>query len=295
MLSTDLEVVADFACATGEAPLWHSGQGKVYWVDVDEGGLFCYDAQTGEADEVFRDGIIGGMTLNDDGRLALFMEKGAVKLWSPDGVEVVVPEIPAERDTRFNDVVADPRGRVFCGTMPGPSHEGRLYRLDPDGSLHLVLDEAGQPNGMDFSPDLQFFYFTDTMAGSITRFHYDVETGAIFQPERIVHIPKGEGVPDGLRVDEQGCIWSARWDGACLVRHDKAGQEMSRLVFPVQHVTSVTFDGTTAYVTTGGGKERPDGDRSGALFRFTSSVPGRPQYCSRWRAGSAPTGDAARR
>ena len=43
----------------------------------------------------------------------------------------VINEIEDERETRFNDVIADPEGRVFCGTMSTPQRPGRLYRLDP--------------------------------------------------------------------------------------------------------------------------------------------------------------------
>ena len=50
-------------------------------------------------------------------------------------------EIPREREFRFNDVIADPRGRVFCGIVDDNGQKGRLYRLDPDGSLSVVAGE----------------------------------------------------------------------------------------------------------------------------------------------------------
>jgi len=47
---------------------------------------------------------------------------------------------------RFNDVIADPQGRVFCGTYSEKGILGRLYRLDTDGSLHKILDDIGCSN-----------------------------------------------------------------------------------------------------------------------------------------------------
>jgi D-xylonolactonase len=47
-------------------------------------------------------------------------------------------------------VIADPAGRVFCGTMPSPDHLGALYRLDADGEITKVLDGIGCSNGMGF-------------------------------------------------------------------------------------------------------------------------------------------------
>lgn len=281
MIDSHLEIAADFACGCGEGPLWNPDRKLLYWIDVDEGSMFSYDPAKKSADEVYNGTVIGGTTLHEDGRILLFMDKGAIKLWSPSHTETIVEEIEREKETRFNDVIADPEGRVFCGTMPDSSGSGRLYRLDPDGSLHVILEKAGQPNGMAFSPDLKYLYVTDTQARTITRFHYGREDGSLTQPHVLIRVPDGEGSPDGLTVDDEGCLWSARWDGACVVRYDAAGEEMSRLLMPVQNVTSITFVDSHAYVTTAGGKDRPEGEKAGALFRVDARVKGRPEFRSR--------------
>ena len=68
------------------------------------------------------------------------MDRGAVKTWRKGALSTVIDEIPDERESRFNDVIADPEGRVFCGTMPTKDRLGGLYRLDPDGPLTKLLD-----------------------------------------------------------------------------------------------------------------------------------------------------------
>ena len=78
---------------------------------------------------------------------------GMVPIWHDGLPKEVIPEIPAERTSRFNDVIADPRGRVFCGTMSTPERKGRLYRVDPDGSCNLLLEEVGCSNRMAFDAD----------------------------------------------------------------------------------------------------------------------------------------------
>ena len=80
----------------------------------------------------------------------------------------MLEEIADERETRFNDVIADPEGRVFCGTMPTQARNGRLYRLDRDASLHLVLEDIGSSNGMGFTARPQGLYYTDSRATSST-------------------------------------------------------------------------------------------------------------------------------
>ena len=56
-----------------------------------------------------------------------------------------------------------------------------------------------------------------------------------------------------MTVDEQGCIWSAQWDGARLVRYSPAGKKLREYCFPIAKITSVTLGGmdhSTIYVTT---------------------------------------------
>ena len=229
----NVEPVAEYGCVVGEGPLWHPDEQRLYWTDIDSGRLFRYHAATGHHEQIYEGEKVGGFTLQADGGLLLFMARGAIKIWRDGALTTVVDEIPDERETRFNDVIADPSGRVFCGTMPTKENKARLYRLDVDGSLQVVLDEVGLANGMGFTPDGQHMYFTDSTAKSIYLFDYDRATGAITNQRPFVKTPAEEGIPDGMTVDAQGYVWSARWGGACLVRYAPDGTEERRISFPV--------------------------------------------------------------
>jgi D-xylono/L-arabinono-1,4-lactonase len=91
-------------------------------------------------------GPFDGFTIQAGGALLLFMDRGTIALWKNGTLREIVPEIPDERASRFNDVIADPHGRVFCGTMSTDERKGRLYRLHLDGSLQLLpgKEEEGQ-------------------------------------------------------------------------------------------------------------------------------------------------------
>ncbi|MCY4412749.1 MAG: SMP-30/gluconolactonase/LRE family protein, partial [Caldilineaceae bacterium] len=179
-----IESIADYACETGEGPLWHPDEELLYWVDIPPGKLYRYDPDTGAHGLVFDAGeAIGGFTIQEDGALLLFMARGRIALWREgQPLENLIDEIPAEREGRFNDVIADPAGRVFCGTMPRNGSNGVLYRLDTDGSLTVVIEDAGTSNGMGFTQDLKTFYHTNTRRG-ITRYDYDIDSGQITNPE----------------------------------------------------------------------------------------------------------------
>jgi D-xylono/L-arabinono-1,4-lactonase len=285
-------VIADVDCITGEGPLWHPEEKVVYWVDIPTGRLYKYDPATEEHELLAQGPAIGGFTLQEDGQLLLFMAQGKVALWDPrkgpnQEIRVLIEEIPAERDTRFNDVIADPGGRVFCGTMPTSDRPAHLYRLDRDGTLTLLLDDVGLSNGMGFTPDRKGFYYTDTRKHTISYFDYDEATGAITNPRVFAQVPEepGEGHPDGMTVDAEGNVWSARWDGHCMVKYSPEGAELDRIMFPVPKVSCVTFGGeeyTDMYVTTASANQRAtEGPFAGSLFHLNLGVRGVPEFRSR--------------
>lgn len=277
------ELVADYPSHTGEGPVWHPDEQRLYWLDIPNGILYRYDPATDDHGIVLEGDAIGGLTVQTDGSLLLFGDSGVVKRW--DGTELeTVAQAPDAADTRFNDVMADPRGRVFCGTMPTDDRLGTLYRLDTDGTFTRVVDEVDIPNGMGFSLDRSTFYFTASEENAIYRYDYDGRTGAISNRSVLVDTSDEDGIPDGLTVDADGNLWSARWNGRALVQYSPAGEELRRVSFPVERVSCATFGGPdrrTLYVTTAGGHQRPEqGELAGSLFRITPDVGPSSQFRS---------------
>jgi D-xylonolactonase len=281
------KMIADTNCHTGENPLWHPDEQCVYWVDIPTGRLFRYDPARDRHEQVDARQPIGGFTLQEDGALLLFMDRGGIGIWRDGDLTMIVDEIPAERDARFNDVIADPAGRVYCGTMSNEAHVGRLYRLDTDGTLTVMLEDVRTSNGMGFTPDRRTMYYTETGRREITCFDYDQATGDLTNRRVFARVPErgGEGKPDGMTVDAEGCVWSARWDGHCVVRYAPDGTELQRITFPVPKVSCPTFGGPDygdLYVTTAGGANRAEeGNQAGALFRVRPGVQGVPEFRSK--------------
>ena len=58
-------------------------------------------------------------------------------------------------------------------------------------------------------------------------------------------------------MDAQGHVWSARWGGGCVVKHDqKTGNVVERFELPTTNITCIAFGGEdrdTAYITSAGG------------------------------------------
>lgn len=282
------ELLVDHPSVTGEGPLWHEESQTLTWVDIPAGKLFRYDPATGKNDLIYQhNGELGGYTIQADGSLVLFCEHGVILRLIGSDTEPIMSEIPALRGSRFNDVIADPEGRVFAGTMPLGDDPARLYRLDPDGTLTCVIDDLTLANGMGFSPDLSTFYLTDSNSRRIFRAPYDRVTGELGQREVLVTLDEDDqGVPDGMTVDVDGNIWSARWDGTGLFKYTPNGELLGKVEFPVRKVSSVTFGGpefNIAYATTAGGGERSaqEGLLAGSLFRVDLKTYGRAPFRSR--------------
>ena len=180
------QMVVDYRNVVGEGPLWHPAEKKLYWIDIMTGRIMRYDPVSGEHSQFFQGPIVGGFTMQADGSFLLFLEGPAVAELRDGELHYLIDRLPEGEDYRFNDIIADPAGRVFCGTMPTDSDRavndgllGRLYRLDVDGSIRVVVDDVKLSNGLGFTPDRKQMYYTDSLAYRILIYDYDEATGEI--------------------------------------------------------------------------------------------------------------------
>ena len=280
-----LEAVANYRCKVGENPLWDEREARLYWTDIETGRLFRTDHATGEHECFYRSPeMIGGFSFQADGSLLLF-EVDRIGVLSKAGEYRPLLQ-GIDRDmTRFNDVIADPEGRVFAGTIGKTDETGGLYRVDLDGHVELLWKGTGCANGMGFTPDLQRFYWTDSTTQRIYLADYERASGALTNRREFYRAPVEEGTPDGMTVDRAGHIWTARWGGSSLLRLDAAARVLERVRFPVTRVSSATFGGpelNVLYVTTAGGNAVDDAP-DGTLYRFEVDVPGTAPFRSRIR------------
>jgi sugar lactone lactonase YvrE len=84
-------------------------------------------------------------------------------------------------------------------------------------------------------------------------FDYDPATGEAFARRTFADLSDAEGVPDGLTVDLDGCVWVAMWGGSALRRFTPDGQPDAVLPVPVSQPTSCAFGGpdlADLYITT---------------------------------------------
>jgi sugar lactone lactonase YvrE len=184
------------------------------------------------------------------------------------------PEVDAPLPMRMNDGVADPHGRFWAGSMAldGTAGAGSLYRLDPDGTLEHVLGGITIPNGPAFGADGTTMYLADSARGIVDRWTVEPETGALVERQRFVEL--ADGSPDGMTVDDEGCLWVAVWGSGSVHRYRPDGSLAQTLELPAHQPASVCLGGTggrSLFVTTATEGMPAPSDGDGLLY--ATSVP----------------------
>lgn len=138
----------------------------------------------------------------------------------------------------------DPRRELdFCG----------VYRLSKDGELTLLTKEMTRPNGIAFSPDEKTLYVAQSDPQAALWKAFPVKEDGTLGESRVVAdvtdmVPKHKGLPDGLKVDQQGHLWATGPGGVHIMAPD--GTLLGRIETG-EATANCAFgnDGTTLYVT----------------------------------------------
>jgi len=282
-----LENVLHARARLGEGTVWDQDRKLLYWVDIYNHRVHQFEPSTGN-DVIFEvEAEVSCIALEGFDHLLLGLRDRIAFLDIPTGKITSLVSVEADNPkSRLNDGKCDPAGRFWVGTMSEEEKPvANLYRFDLDGSLHVMETGLTISNGLGWSPDQARFYLTDTPAQKIYVYDYNVETGDIWN--RRVHVDlAGESFfPDGLAIDAEGYIWSAMWNGWCVIRFDPDGKEVLRVPMPVPCPTCCAFGGadlTDLYITTASiGLSQPEIQNafySGDLFCLKTDVTGLPGY-----------------
>jgi gluconolactonase len=161
---------------------------------------------------------------------------------TPDGkYKVLADRYEGKRLNSPNDVIVGPDGALYftdptLDLVAGEKQEipfQGVYRLDDTGNLRLLTRDLGQPNGLVFSPDGKKFYVDDDEKRNIRV--YDVAAEGTLSHGRVFGEEpggKGEGVPDGIKVDDKGNLFVTGPKGIWV--WDANGNHLGTIVMPEQ-------------------------------------------------------------
>ena len=265
----------------GESPLWSWREGCLYWVDMDSGMVYCYHPATAALKSAQFPVHITALGEREAGGFIVATDAGFGWLDFAQGtVEIFYSPETDKSDTRLNDGAVDPSGGFVAG-MKTRKADGGLYRISPIGQPNLLDNDFIIANGMGWSLDRKSMYMTDSSKRKIYVYDFDLESGEICNRRVLIESLEEAGVPDGLTVDADGFIWSARWGGWKIQRYDPEGILVQEVKVPVECPTSLMFGGDDldqlyitscrSEITPGTEKQQPD---AGGLFRFIPGVRG---------------------
>jgi sugar lactone lactonase YvrE len=270
----------------GEGPFWDERNATLYWVDIQAARLYSLIPESNQLDFLQLPMAATALGARASGGLIAASRVGLAAI---DPLERaftrLVDVLDDSPDLRFNDGAVDPLGRFFAGTYSG-AHQpvSRLFRFDPDQSVTVIQEGLVNSNGIDWSPDHRTMYHTHTTERTIYAYDFDPATGEMTNRHAFIQVPdaEGEGVPDGLTVDRDGFLWSARYYAGKVVRYDPDGQVEREIRVPAQNVTSCVFGGpnrSTLFITTARTQPkeppRPD-EQDGNLFVLETDTAGQP-------------------
>ena len=282
------------AAQLGESPVWHPGQGALWWCDIPGKALHRHvlasDAHTQWA-LASEPGCIAPLPGGD---WLLAQRDGLWRFDAATGQRRHLAEPPYDTaQERFNDGRADPQGRLWVGTIYEPRDAPRagLYRW-AGGGMQRMAGDITVSNGLAFSPDGATMYWSDTFAHCIFAFDFDGDQGSLSNQRVFAQFaPKVAGQdlsiyggrPDGAAVDVEGAYWVAMFEGQRLLRLGADGRLLQEVKLPVRCPTMPCFGGPdmkTLFVTTARANrpaaELAEQPLAGRVLCLRVDVPGLP-------------------
>lgn len=273
------ERITDRVSFHGEGLVWWERWGKLRFVD-----MFAGDVLTFDGDQVTRTPVGSGVAAVIRPRLgggAIVARERDLAVSNFDDLSDLAGFVTIGTDpqVRCNDGGCDPDGGFWIGTLAYGFAEGAgtLYHLDA-GALRArsVLGGLTISNGIDFSPDTMTMYLNDSGPRITWAFDYDPIDG--LSGQRV--FATGDGLPDGLCVDAEGGVWTARYGAGTVLRHAPDGTLDAVIEVGPSRVTDCCFgddDLGTLYITTSRESLPPGAEpAAGSLYAVRPGMTGRP-------------------
>ncbi len=265
-----------------EGPLWLPRENKLIFSDIppntiyqwtEKAGLSLYVKPSGYTSTTPRGGEVGsnGLILDREGRLVLCqhgdrrMARMDAPLNAPAPNYVTIADrYEGKRFNSPNDAVYKSNGDLYFTDPPygleknmeDPAkelpHQG-VYRVTPNGEVHLLTQELSRPNGLAFSPDEKTLYVANSDPERAIWMAYDVQPDGSIANGRVFFdatamLQKETGSPDGLKVSKAGILFATGPGGVLIFSPEgkhlgtiKTGQATANCTFnPDQSVLYLT-------------------------------------------------------
>lgn len=241
-----------------EGPVWDEA-GFLYVSDETINKIYRLHLD-GRKEEVISLGDPDGNTFDRQHRLidCASVLRAIIEVDADGKYKILADHYDGKKFNSPNDVIVGPDGALYftdptLDLVAGEKQEipfQGVYRLDAKGNVELLTKDLTQPNGLAFSPDGKHFYVDDSELRNIRV--YDVSPDGTLRNGRIFGEEpggKGDGVPDGIKVDKNGNLFVTGPKGIWV--WDAKGNHLGTIVMPEQpaNLTWGGKDYRTLYLT----------------------------------------------
>ena len=279
---TELEVLAT-GFDWSEGPVWVKNGNFLIFSDVPQNTIFKWSEKGGISVFLKPSGYTGlatygdepgsnGLIIDDKGRL-ISCEHGDRRVsampLAGGGKITLADRYQGKRFNSPNDVVQHAGNGSYYFTDPpyglpkkadDPTRElpgFGVYRIAPDGQVTMVIENLTRPNGLAFSPDGQTLYVAQSDPDKAVIMAYAVKSDGNLGEGRLFYdatssVKKGlSGLPDGLKIDQTGNVWTTGPGGLLVLSPE--GALMGRIETG-QATANCAWgeDGKTLYITADG-------------------------------------------
>ncbi len=208
-----MDIICKHRCIIGEGPVWNEKEKRLYFTNGMGNEICMLDIYTGELQIRPVDIGVAAFAFTEDNRLIVSRCDDGVFILNEDNTTQKLYDTSEIKISLANDMKVGPDGRIYVGTQSGKraglsdKTDGKLYSIDKDGNVRVLIDNIILSNGLDWSMDEKYFYHTDSDTNIIKEYTFDKESGDLEFTGRAVEV---EGV-DGFTVDRDNNILAACW------------------------------------------------------------------------------------
>lgn len=279
-----MKILSDRRCMIGEGPVWNEFDNALYHVNAYGPNEICrIDLADGTNTVCKLDFGVAAIGFTKKGEFLISCNDGAFVL--KDGVRVPLYDRETVEIKYGNDAKVGPDGRFYVGTQSsrrvgaGDGIDGKLYSIDQNGEVKVLLDGLILSNGFGWSMDEKRFYHTDSDTSVIKEYDFCGESGELSFTGRQISVP---GV-DGFTIDQNDLLYAACWGKGHIAVVDTADMRIREYIdVPAKIPASCCFAGRDmdklVVVTATLGADPQKDKNAGYTFICDAKTKGRKPY-----------------
>lgn len=237
-----------------EGPLWYKD--ALYFSDIPANTIYRWTSDEGVQVAISPSSNSNGLAVDSAGRLLIAQHRSRrlVRLEEDDSMTSLASEFEGKRLNSPNDIAVHPDGSIyFTDPYFGISEEQEelgyygVYKVDPEGTLHLLEAKLDQPNGIAFSPDYKTLYVSTSFNREIWKYQVTsigLENRSLFASQR-----EYEGASDGMTTGPDGKLFVAGPGGVWIYSESGKLQQIIPVPGQTSNVAWGPDPGEVLYVT----------------------------------------------